>query len=299
MHRVDRHDFTNIVNRDEPVVQVATGFGFTEGPIWHPGGRHLTFSDMPGNHMRRLHSDGSVETFRKPSNMANGNAYEADGSILTCEHATSRVVRIRPDGQIETLASHYEGRELNSPNDIVLRRDGSIYFTDPTYGRMEHFGLPREPDMEIRGVYRLNADGALTRVADDFNQPNGLCFSLDEARLFVNDTEEGHIRVFNVESDGSLSESSVWAVPEGEGPGRPDGMKLDSAANLYCTGPDGIHVYNMSGECLGAIAIPEYTANFNWGDDDRKGLYVTASTSVYRVGTKIAGPATALDTPPR
>jgi len=174
--------------------------------------------------------------------------------------------------------------------DIVAKSDGGIYFTDPTYGRNEYYGKPRPLQLDFRGVYRAEPDGGkLTLLADDFGQPNGLCFSRDEKALFVNDTERQHIRVFDVAPDGTLSGSSVWARTTGAGPGAPDGMKIDSEGNLYCCGPGGIHVFDPLATCLGVIKVPEYTANFCFGDDDRRSLYVTASTSVYRLRVKVSG----------
>ena len=282
--------FRDVVGDDVEIEQVGSGFAFTEGPIWHPKERHLIFSDMPGDHMRRWRADGGIETFRQPSNKANGNAYDRQGRIVTCEHATSRVTRTGLDGEIEVLASYWDGKELNSPNDIVVKSDGGIYFTDPTYGRLEYYGVPREVELPFRGVYRIEPDdNRLTLLADDFGQPNGLCFSRDETRLFVNDTEHGHVRVFDVATDGTLANSRVWAEPTGEGDGAPDGMKIDSAGNLFCTGPGGIHVFDPAGDCLGVIRFPEIVANFTWGGDDLRSLFVTASTSLYRVRLKVPG----------
>ncbi len=236
--------FRTVVGGEVAVELVAGGFSFTEGPIWHPRERHLTFSDMPGNEMRRWTPAGGVVSFRKPSNMANGNTYDRRGRMLTCEHATSRVTRTDADGTVKVLATHYQGKELNSPNDIVVKSDGWIYFTDPTYGRMPYYGVERASELDFRGVYRVAEDGTgLTLLADDFVQPNGLCFSRDERRLFVNDTERGHVRVFDVGADGLLSGGAVWAEVRGSGQGAPDGMKIDRDGNLYCCGPGGLHVF--------------------------------------------------------
>jgi len=282
--------FRAVVGENLALDRLGSGFAFTEGPIWHPVERHLTFSDMPGNHMRRWSADGGIQTFRKPSNMANGNAYDSKGRIVTCEHATSRVTRTDLDGTITVLASHYQGNELNSPNDIVVKRDGGIYFTDPTYGRLEFFGVARDCELDFQGVYRVEDDGAkLTLLVADFAQPNGLCFSRDESRMFVNDTDRGHIRLFDVAPDGGLSGGEVWAEVTGEGDGAPDGLKIDAAENVYCCGPGGVHVFAPDATCLGVIKVPEVTANFNWGDDDLKSLFLTASTSLYRVRTKTPG----------
>jgi len=171
-----------------------------------------------------------------------------------------------------------------------VKSDGGIYFSDPTYGRVEYYGVPREPELAFRGVYRADPGGGpLKLLADDFGQPNGLCFSLDEARLFVNDTERGHIRVFAVRPDGTLAHGRLWAETVGEGAGAPDGMKIDSAGNLYCCGPGGIHVFDPRANCLGVIRTPEVAANFCWGDDDMRSLFITASTSLYRIRVQVPG----------
>lgn len=270
--------------------RLGTGFLFTEGPVWHPGGRFLIFSDMPGDHMRRWSAREGITTFRKPSNMANGNAYDRQGRLLTCEHATSRVVRTEPDGRITVLASHYQGKELNSPNDIVCKRDGTIYFTDPPYGRVKFYGVERPQELPFQGVYRVGPDPRSPELlVDDFERPNGLCFSLDEQRLFINDTARQHIRVFEVTPTGGLRGGRVWAETRGDKPGAPDGMKIDARGNVYCCGPGGIHVFNPDGDLLEVIEVPEYTANFCWGDDDYRSLFITASTSLYRIRTAVPG----------
>ena len=277
-----------LIDENAEVERLGTGFTFTEGPLWHPSG-YLLFSDMPGNHLRKWSAAGGVQTFRQPSNQSNGLAWDREGRLLACEHATSRLTRTERDGTITVLASHYDGRELNSPNDVVVRSDGTIVFTDPTYGRAEFYGRPRACELDFRGVYAVVPGEAPRLLADDFGQPNGLCFSDDESRLFVNDTERQHVRVFDVARDGALSGSRIWASTTGEGAGAPDGMKLDVAGNLYTCGPGGIHVFAPDATCLGVIRVPEYTANFAWGDDDFRSLYITASTSLYRIRTKVPG----------
>ncbi|RRI02760.1 SMP-30/gluconolactonase/LRE family protein [Mesorhizobium tamadayense] len=270
--------------------RLATGYGFIEGPVWHPYEKWLVFSDIPQSRMYRRSASGEIELFREPSRMANGNTLDRQGRLVTCEHATSRVTRAEPNGATTVLATHYRDKQLNSPNDIVVATGGSIYFTDPTFGRAEFYGVPRPQELPFQGVYRIDGDGArLTLVADDFAQPNGLCFSLDESRLFVNDTERGHIRVFGMEANGDLNGGAVWAVTEGDAPGSPDGMKIDSRGNLYCTGPGGIHVFDASGDLLGVIATPEYCANFTFGDEDLRSLYIAASTSLYRQRVRVPG----------
>jgi gluconolactonase len=284
--------FEGVVGKSVAFEKLATGFIFTEGPLWHRRDKYLLFSDMPGDHLRRWSQKDGVTTFRKPCNKSNGLTWDLQGRLIVCEHASSHLTRTEPDGKITVLASHHAGKELNSPNDVIVRSDGAIYFSDPTYGRKPHFGLPRELQLSFRGVYRLAPDGkTLTLLADDFGQPNGLCFSLDEKVLFVNDTDNQHIRAFDVKADGMLSNNRVWAKTVGDGPGAPDGMKMDGAGNIYCCGPGGVHVFAPDATCLGVIKVPEYTANFCFGDDDLKSLFITASTSIYRIRVATAGTA--------
>lgn len=284
---------SQIIAADTAIEQIATGFQFTEGPIWHPYEKHLTFSDIIGNAIYRWSAADGLADFRRPSQMANGNTYDSQGRILTCEHASSRVSRTDAGGGgYEVLASHYAGKELNSPNDIVVKSDGAVYFTDPPFGRIVPYGVTRAQELDFQGVYRLEpTSGALTLLVDDFVGPNGLCFSLDEKRLFVNDTMQGHIRVFDVQTDGTLANGRVWAEVKGEGPGAPDGMKVDQAGNLFSCGPGGVHIFDAAANCLGVIRPPEGCANFAWGDDDLCSLYITAGTSVYRVRVQVAGRA--------
>ena len=245
---------------------------------------------MPGDHLRRWSAKDGVTTFRKPCNKSNGLAWDLEGRLIVCEHASSRLTRTEANGSITVLASHHQDKELNSPNDVIVKSDGSIYFSDPTYGRKPHLGVPRDPQLAFRGIYRVSPDAkSLTLLADDFGQPNGLCFSLDEKVLFVNDTDKQHIRAFDVKSDGTIVNSRIWAMTTGEGAGAPDGMKVDSAGNVYCCGPDGIHVFAPDAICLGVIHVPEYVANFCWGDDDLQSLFIAASTSIYRMRVVVPG----------
>lgn len=291
MNSVEVRDprFADVVGRSVTFEKLASDCIFTEGPLWHPGGRYLLFSDMPGDHLRRWSAVDGVTTFRKPCNKSNGLAWDRQGRLIVCEHSTSRVTRTEADGSSTVLATHHDGRELNSPNDVVVHSDGGIYFSDPTYGRAEHYGVPRTPELGFRGVFRIAPDGGLALLADDFGQPNGLCFSHDEKRLLVNDTDRRHIRAFGVRPDGTLSGGEVWAETVGEGAGAPDGMKIDRDGNVYCCGPGGIHVFAPDATCLGVIRVPEYTANFAWGDDDYRSLFITASTSVYRIRVTVPG----------
>lgn len=267
--------------------RVATGFRFLEGPAWHPVDRTLVFSDIPASTMSRRAADGTLTVVRQPSNMANGNAYDRQGRLLTCEHATSRLVRQEPDGTLTVLADRYRGRELNSPNDVVTARDGTIYFTDPAYGRAAPYGVPRERELGFCGVYRLGPDGP-ELLTDDLAGPNGLCLSLDERFLFVADTERMHIRRFAV-GPGGVSGGEVWARTRGSTAGEPDGLKIDSAGHLFSSGPGGIHVFDPAGALLGVLRLPEVVANFTWGDDDLCSLYVCASTTLYRLRTRVPG----------
>ncbi|MSU20874.1 MAG: SMP-30/gluconolactonase/LRE family protein [Pedosphaera sp.] len=305
--------FMAVVGAEVQFEQIAFGFLFTEGPLWHPREHYLLFSDIPGSRIHRWSSKEGVSTFLEISNMSNGLAWDRVGNLLICEHATSRVTRWHPvsprtrgqegqdkgrsesmitpmlDRAPQPIATHFKGKQLNSPNDIVCALNGEICFTDPPYGRVEFYGVKREQELSFQGVYLSRDPKEPTLLVDDFDRPNGLCFSLDHRRLFINDTARQHIRVFDVNSIGALSGGKVWAETKGEGPGAPDGMKIDSMGNVYCCGPGGIHVFDSNATCLGVIRVPEYTANFAWGDADFRSLYITASTSVYRIRVKIPG----------
>jgi gluconolactonase len=282
--------FAEVVGPTVAFERIATGCLFTEGPLWHPRERYLLWSDMPGDHLRQWSAADGVRTHRKPCHMSNGLTWDREGRLLACEHASSQVTRTERDGRITPLATHFEGKQLNSPNDIVCAADGGIYFTDPPYGRAEFYGIKREQELSFQGVFRVGRDPeSPVLLVDDFDRPNGLCFSLDGGRLFVNDTARQHIRVFDVRPDGTLSDGRVWAETVGDRPGAPDGMKIDSAGNVYCCGPGGIHVFTPDAVCLGVIHVPEHTANFAWGDADYRSLYITASTSVYRIRVRVPG----------
>ena len=283
--------FLDVVDEGLELEQLAGDFQFTEGPIWHPREKHLMFSDIPANRMFRWSEAGGVAVFREPSNMTNGNTYDQQGRMLSCEHATSRVTRTEADGSVTVLASHYQDKELNSPNDIVVRSDGTVWFTDPTYGRADRTGVVREPELDFRGVYRLHPDGGdLVLLAKDFDMPNGLAFTPDHRSLYVADTPRRHIRRFAIEADGSLSGGDVFAESSGDGSGAPDGLKTDSAGNVFCAGPGGVHVYHPAdGTCLGVIQTPAFCANFAWGGDDLRTFFLTSSTGLYRTRVKVPG----------
>ncbi len=282
----------DLVEADAELEQIGSGFTFTEGPLWtNRDGGSLLFSDMPGDTRRRWTAAGGVEVVAHPSNKGNGLAWDLEGRLLICEHTTSSLVRIEPDGSRTVLASHWQGKELNSPNDVVVASDGSIVFTDPPYGRWPGFGVEREQELDFCGVYRIAPDGELSLLADDFQKPNGLCFSADEKTLWINDTDGGHIRRFSVGSDGALSGGDVIYQMEGFSleTGIPDGQKLDENGNLWVSGPGGLHVVTGDGELLGRILTPENVGNQAWGGSDWKTLFICTSSTVHTLRTTVAG----------
>ncbi len=288
-----RHEnIKKIVSPNVQFEQVATGFDFIEGPIWHPGDRSVIFSDILGNSLYRWSKADGLEKLRRHSYMANGNAYDQQGRVITCEHATSRLTRtdFASKNELEVLVTNYRENQLNSPNDVVVKGDGAIYFTDPTSGRTAGYGIPREPELPYSGVYRLDpGTHSLTLLVDDFAKPNGLCFSRDEKLLYINDTIRQHIRVFDVTPDGLLVNSRLFTQLEGTAPGVADGMKVDSDGHIYSCGPGGIHIFNSNGACLGVVATPELAANFVFGDDDLCTLYITATTTLYSLRVRVQG----------
>jgi gluconolactonase len=274
---------------DGEATKVQGGFQFLEGPVWDPGEQSLIFSDIPASRLYRLAKDGAISVYREQTNMANGNAWDLQGRLVTCEHLSSRVVREAADGTLEVLASSYGGRELNCPNDVISTRDGRILFTDPTYGRIGAFGGPREIPQDAPAVYCLDpGTGELTRICAGFEQPNGLCLTEDERYLFVNDTTRRHIKRFAFGA-GPLGDGEVWATVTGEGEGAPDGMKIDSAGHLWCTAPGGVQAFDTDGTCLGTVLVPEKVANFTWGGADLKTLYLTAGTSLFSRPVNVPG----------
>ncbi len=272
--------------------KLAEGFQFIEGPIWFHETRHLIFSDIYGDKMHKWSSKEGHKVFRDPSGKANGNALDKQGRIVSCNHMGRSVLRYELDGTITTLASHYEGKSLNSPNDVVIKSDGNIYFTDPTSGIVsDKAGKIRPQELDFSGVFRVTPDGKeLILLTKEFTKPNGLAFSPDEALLYINDTKDKLIRVYDVKKDGTISNGRLFAKLYGEQPGVPDGLKVDSEGNVYCSGPGpGIWVFNSTGKHLGTILTPEKAANFAWGDDDWKTLYLCASTSLYRIRLGVKG----------
>ena len=267
------------------VEKLAGDLRFTEGPVWDPRG-FLLFSDIPADTIYKWAPGGSLEVFRRPSGHANGNALDREGRLLTCEH-DGRLSRTEKDGRVVTLADKYQGKRLNSPNDLAVRSDGSIYFTDPPYG------IARDKEeLGFYGVYRLAPDGALTLLTKEMRRPNGLAFSPDEKRLYIGDSEENVLRVYDVKPDGTLGPGKLFADLRSPGvDGAADGMKVDRMGNVLTTGPGGVWVLDPAGKLLGKIVLPEVPANLCFGDADRRTLYLTARTGLYRVRVRNAGAA--------
>ena len=277
----------------EPVV-VASGFIFTEGPLWHPSGI-LYVSDVDAQIHYRVHLTENSELARKEvvrddSGGANGSVFDGEGRLVICEQDARRVVRHESDGSITVLADRFEGKRLNRSNDVVLHPDGSLWFTDP-----DKKGLPEaEKELGYAGIYRLGPDGELTLLARDMNHPNGLAFSRDHTVLYVsNSRPDPHLHAYDVSPDGILGNSRCVCEmpygPAGELDGVPDGLKLDADGNIYVTGPGGIWVWDSGERLLGVIELPELPANLGWGDPDNRTMFVTARTSVYRLRTIAAG----------
>ena len=284
-----------LIDLDAQPQQIASGFVFTEGPLWHPRERHLTFSDVRGDAMYRWSESGGTAVFRKPSSVANGNTWDREGNLVSCEHEGRRLSRTKADGSVETIVSHFDGKRLNSPNDVICLANGDLVFTDPPYGLRQPDGNFGPQEVPFQGVFRwVAAAGAVTALVTDFNRPNGLVISDDGRTLYVCDTDQHQVRAFDIGSDGSLSNGRLFVdVQHGDAVGRPDGMKLDSLGNLYVAANtmEGIWVYSPDGELLGLIGLPETPANLAWGGDDWRTMFVTASTSVYRLPMKIPGQA--------
>ncbi|MEC9342715.1 MAG: SMP-30/gluconolactonase/LRE family protein [Pseudomonadota bacterium] len=271
------------------VEQLWTGARWCEGPAWFAAGRYLVWSDIPNNRMMRWdETDGSVSVFRSPSNHSNGSTVDRQGRLVTCEHLTRRVTRTEHDGTVTVLADRFEGGRLNSPNDVVVASDGSIWFTDPFYGiATDYEGKVSPLEQDGCHVYRIAPDGALARVADDFVQPNGLAFSPDERSLYIADTgvthqENGpaHIRRFEVGENGRLSGGSVFAECTS---GLFDGFRLDAAGRVWTSAGDGVHCIRPDGTLIGKVRIPEIVANLTFGGAKRNRLFICGTTSLYAV----------------
>lgn len=290
----------DLVAADAPLERIAGGFAFTEGPVWCKRDNTLLFSDIPNQRIarwRRLPEGPELTTFT--TGYSNGLALDGQGQVLAAAHGGRSVQRIAGDGTRTLLAEQFQGKRLNSPNDIVVKSDGAVYFTDPPYAvRIATPGATR-PDgwwaapipgkeQACNGVYRLTAGGAPQLLVDDMALPNGLAFSPDESVLYVDDSAHKHIRAFDVRADGSLTNSRILMKFDSNDPGVPDGMKVDQQGNVFCTGPGGVWVCRADGTLLGRIILPELPANLAWGEDGSV-LFFAARTSVYRLQTKTRG----------
>ncbi|GEO12358.1 SMP-30/gluconolactonase/LRE family protein [Microvirga aerophila] len=279
--------------------KLAEGCRWAEGPAYFPAGRYLVWSDVPNDRMMRYdETSGAVSVFRAPSGYSNGNTVDTQGRLVTCEHGFRRVTRTEHDGSITVVASHHDGKRFNSPNDVVVKSDGSIWFTDPAYGiDTDYEGHKAESEIGGCHVYRVDPQsGAVTRVADDFVRPNGIAFSPDEKRLYVADTgathvPDGprHIRVFDVAEDGGLAGGSVFATCTN---GLFDGFRLDDFGRIWTSAGDGVHCYDPDGTLIGKILVPENVANVVFGGPKRNRLYICATTSLYAVMLYVNGAKT-------
>ncbi|MDD3996389.1 MAG: SMP-30/gluconolactonase/LRE family protein [Sphaerochaetaceae bacterium] len=271
-------------NSSRELEVLATGFRFLEGPAWDERLQRLVFSDIPGNGLYQWKEDEGTSLVRANGFLPNGNTFDKDGNLITCEHGTSRVSMTTTDAEYIVLADSYQGVPLNSPNDVVAADDGSYVFTDPPYGRYDKTGIPRMQELPFQGVYRVRRERKEPiLLVDDFDRPNGLCFSLDGKRLFVADTARDHIRVFDINDDGSLSKGCVWAEVVRDAPGVFDGIRMSEDGLLWCTGPGGILVYDELARLLGRLFIPEIAANLAWGGPGGRDLFITATTTLYRI----------------
>ncbi|MCF1471866.1 SMP-30/gluconolactonase/LRE family protein [Agrobacterium vitis] len=286
--------FGRFVMGNAPVKQLATGFDWVEGPVWFGDLDCLLFSDIPNNRIMRWTPDGSLTTFRAPSNFANGHTRDRQGRLVSCEHGTRRVTRTEYDGTITVIADSFEGKRLNSPNDVIVASDGAIWFSDPHYGiATDYEGTKSEQELPCN-VYRVDPSGAISAVLTDFNGPNGLAFSPDEKRLYVADTgrmhssDPQHIRVFDVDDGWKLTGGNVFHVID---KGCADGMRLDSDGNLWSSAADGVHCIAPDGHLMGKILVPETVSNLCFGGRGKHRLFITATTSLYAISLNRKGAA--------
>ncbi len=285
--RIEGNDGLSGLIATEAETHVAGGFTFTEGPVWVAADGCLLFSDIPGDTIHRWRpGTAGTEVYRHPSRNSNGLTLDHAGNLLACEHSGRRVSRAPYGGPEETLVDRFEGKRLNSPNDIIVHSSGALYFTDPTYGLKGGSGK----ELGHQGVYRLAPDGTLTLLDDTFTQPNGLAFSPDESLLYVGDSKELIVRRFGVESDGAIDGGEVFVDMRGDGrDGLPDGMKVDEDGRLWTTGAGGVWVVEPDGRLLGVLALPRYPANLAFGGPSFSTLYLTCHADVYAVETAVRG----------
>lgn len=288
--------FAALVNHSARVEQLYTGCRWAEGPAYFAAGRYVVWSDIPNDRMLRYdETDGHVSIFRQPSNFSNGNTTDRQGRLVTCEHGGRRVSRTEHDGSISTIADRWNGKRLNSPNDVVVRSDGSIWFTDPAYGiESDYEGHKAESEIGACHVYRVDAaTGEVSAVITDMVRPNGIAFSLDEKRLYVVDTgrthgpdHPAHMRVFDIDEAGTVSGGRVFADCTA---GLFDGFRLDDEGRIWTSARDGIHCYDPDGTLIGKVRVPENTANCVFGGPKRNILYICATSSLYAVRLMING----------
>jgi gluconolactonase len=275
--------FWALVDRNAKLEKVAGGFGFTEGPMWDPEG-FVYVSDETVNKIYKLFSDGRKEEVISLGD-PDGNTFDRDHRLIDCASVLRAIIEVTPDGKYKVLADRYEGKKFNSPNDVIIGPDGAIYFTDPTLDLV----AGEKQEIPFQGVYRLDASGEVRLLTKELTQPNGLAFSPDGKRFYVDDSEQRNIRVYDF-VEGSLRNGRVFGEePGGKGDGVPDGMKFDKIGNLFVTGPKGIWVWDAEGHHLGTIVMPEQPANLAWGGKDYTTLYITATTSVYRLPMSVQG----------
>ena len=277
------------------VERLWTGARWSEGPVWNAAGRYLLWSDIPNNRIMRFdETDGSVSVFRQPSNNANGQTVDRQGRLITCEHLTRRVTRTEFDGSISIVADRFDGKRLNSPNDVVVKSDASIWFTDPSYGiLMDYEGDRADSEIGACHVYRADPDGTVSLVADDYFKPNGLAFSPDEEYLYIADTgithdADGprHIRKHKVETDNTLSGGAVYATCT---EGLFDGFRLDRDGRIWSSAADGVHCLDQSGNLIGKVHIPEMVANVCFGGAKLNRLFICGTTSLYAIFLNVNG----------
>jgi gluconolactonase len=277
--------FWKLVSRDAKLQTVATGFGFTEGPVWDPAG-FLYVSDETLNKIFRLNLNSGKREEVIALGDPDGNTYDTDRRLIDCASVLRAIVAITPDAKYQILADRFEGKRFNSPNDVVLGPDGALYFTDPTLDLRQG----QKQEIPFQGVYRLDSKGNVRLLTKDLTQPNGLAFSPDGKRFDVDDSEQRNIRVYDFKADGSLTHGRLFGEePGGKSDGVPDGIKVDRSGDVFVTGPKGIWVWSENGTHLGTITLPEQPANLTWGGPELQILYITATTSVYRLETTTQG----------
>lgn len=278
-------EFRKCVGAEARVQKLAGDMGFTEGPAWHPDG-FLIFSDIPNNELKKWSKEGGLTTYRKPSQNINGNTIDLQGRLMSAEHSGRRVSVMEKDGTVKPVVVEFNGKKFNSPNDVVVKSDGTVWFTDPPYG------LPRGQAKELEGhfVFRHDPKANTTAiVVKDFNMPNGLAFSPDEKKLYVADSgTPRHIRVFDVNSDGTLNEGKVFCKID---KGGPDGIRTDSAGRVWSSAGDGVHIFAPDGSLIGKILTPEAPANLCFGGPDGKTLFITARKGLYSIPVLVGAPA--------